>query len=77
MLPRNTLTVCERVIGVSGPDLSDMSSARSLTGPDLLAIVLRLYRQGDPMTLERCLDIVDRLVELDIHDVTALLDEQR
>jgi len=77
MLPRNTLTVCERVIGVSGPDLSDMSSARSLAGPDLLAIVLRLYRQGDPTTLERCLDIVDRLVELDIHDVTALLDEQR
>ncbi len=77
MLPRNTLTVCEQVVEVSGPDLGDMSSARSLAGGDLLAVVLRLYRQGDPRTLERCLNVIDRLVEMEVHEVAGLLDEHR
>jgi hypothetical protein len=39
--------------------------------------VLRLYGQGDPEARRRCLDIIDRLTELNVYGVNDALAEER
>jgi hypothetical protein len=72
-LPASALEVCERAVDRSGRELGDMQTPRSLIGRDLITVVLRLYRQGGPDARRRCLDIIDRLTELNVYGVNDAL----
>jgi hypothetical protein len=76
-LPVSALEACERVVESGGRELGDIRTARAAMGGDLIAVTLRLYRQGDPATRSRCLDIIDRLIELNVHGVDGALVEER
>jgi len=76
-LPTSALEVCERAVVQSERELGDIRTARSLLGLDLIKIVLRLYRQGEPQARRRCLDIIDRLTSLNVYGVSEALSEER
>jgi len=76
-LPASALEVCERAVDRSGGELADIRTARSAVGLDLIAVVLRLYRQGGPDARRRCLDIIDRLTELGVYGVSDALADER
>lgn len=76
-LPASALEACERAVATGGPEIGDIRTARSAMGGDLIAIVLRLYRQGGQQTRARCLDIIDRLTELNVHGIADALSEER
>jgi hypothetical protein len=48
-----------------------------LIGRHLIAIVLRLYRQGDAATRAGCLDIIDRLTDDNAYGIAEALAEER
>lgn len=75
-LPSNTIDICEQAIGSAGANLGDVTTVHYGMGRDLIAIVLRLYRQGGKTLRVRCLDLIDRLTELNAYD-TAALDNER
>jgi hypothetical protein len=76
-MPQSTLRVCALAVDAGGRELGDIASARSIVGGDLTTVVLRLYRQGDEQIRAGCLDIVDRLTEINAHGIdTALADER-
>ncbi len=77
LLPTTTITACERTLDVVADDLGDVTTARSLVARDLIAIVLRLYRQGDPYLRSRCLDLIDRLTETNAYGLADALDTER
>ena len=68
-LPANSITVCERAVEIAGEGIATASS--------LIAVVLRLYRQGDADLRSRCLDIVDRLTEFSVYDLEPALNDER
>ncbi|MGW6694930.1 AAA family ATPase [Rhodococcus sp. NPDC054953] len=76
-LPSETITVCERAVAIAGGDLANIGSARALTGRQLVTVVLRLYRQGNEATRGRCLDLVDRLSELNAYGTAEALEQER
>lgn len=76
-LPASTITVCERAVDIAGADLGDIRTARARVSSDLVTVVLRLYRQGDEDLRARCLDLVDRLTDLNAYDMEQALDEER
>jgi hypothetical protein len=43
----------------------------------LITVVLRLYRQGDATIRKRCLDIIDRLADLNAYGIAAALEAER
>jgi hypothetical protein len=77
LLPTTTITVCERTLDVVADDLGDVTTARSLVARDLIAIVLRLYRQGDPNLRSRCLDLIDRLSGCSAYGLEDALETER
>lgn len=76
-LPATSLDVCERLVETSGTAIGDFRTSSSVMGRDLVALVLRLYRQGTASIRTRCLDIVDRLVEFHVYDMMEAIDEER
>lgn len=76
-LPPSTIEVCEEAVAVGGRDLGDIRTASAIISRDLITVILRLYRQGDPPLRTRCLDLVDRLTELNAYDVYRALDDER
>lgn len=76
-LPPSTLRVCRLAVEAAGPGLGDITSDRSLAAGDLASIVMRLYRQGDESTRKGCLDLIDRLTEVNAHDIDRVLQEER
>ena len=44
-LPVNSITVCERVVGIAGPDLGDMRTSSALMSRSLIAVVLEPSRK--------------------------------
>ncbi|MYA25246.1 MAG: hypothetical protein F4091_07405 [Acidimicrobiales bacterium] len=76
-LPPSSLTVCERTVEINGAELGDIRTSAAVIGRDLVSLVLRLYRQSDAPERARCLDIIDRLVEIDTYDAMQALDEER
>ena len=76
-LPPSSLTVCERTVEINGTELGDIRTSAAVIGRDLVSLVLRLYRQSDAPERARCLDIIDRLVEIDTYDAMQALDEER
>ncbi len=76
-LPASALEACERAVEVGGEELGDITSARAVLSSDLLTVVLRLYRQGDALDRSRCLDVIDRLTDLNVYGVDSVLAEER
>ncbi|MXZ53197.1 MAG: hypothetical protein F4Z34_08445 [Acidimicrobiaceae bacterium] len=76
-MPSNTIDVCERVVGIDGADLADPTKSSALTGRDLIAVVLRLYRHGDHTMRARCLNIIDKLAEFNLYDLEEALQDER
>lgn len=76
-LPASALEACERAVEAGGRELGDIRSARATVGGDLMTVVLRLYRQGDAQMRSRCLDIIDRLTDLNVYGVDRALAEER
>ena len=76
-LPANTIQACERMITLSQKDLTDTTIAHSLTGRDLITVVLRLYKQGGKELRGRCLDIIDQLTELDMYGLEQTIRNER
>lgn len=76
-LPEDSIAVCEKVMAISGDDLGNIVTSRSMSLRNLLAVVLRLYRQGHPGTRARCLDVIDRLTEMNAYGVTDALEAER
>ena len=64
------------MISITKRDLGDVTTVHYGMGRDLIAIVLRLYRQGDKTLRVRCLDLIDRLTELNAYDAQALDNER-
>jgi hypothetical protein len=75
-LPPNTIEICEQALSVTGTDLGDVTTVHYGMGRDMIAIVLRLYRQGDRTLRSRCLDMIDQLTELNAFDTQALDSER-
>ncbi|MGH3319504.1 MAG: NB-ARC domain-containing protein [Streptosporangiaceae bacterium] len=63
LLPEATVNACERAVEVAGANLGDIRTRRAATSDDIVAVVLRLYRQGDEAMRTRCLDVIDQLSE--------------
>lgn len=76
-LPSNSITVCERAVGITGPDLGDIRTSSAAMSRDLITVVLRLYRQGDAHTRSRCLNVVDKLTEFNAYDLDQALNDIR
>jgi hypothetical protein len=76
-LPPSTLLICDRAASIAAKDLGNMSTRGPLIGRHLIAIVLRLYRQGDAATRAGCLDIIDRLTDDNAYGIAEALAEER
>jgi hypothetical protein len=76
-LPGGTLKACELAVDIAGRDLGDLRTARAAVSRDLITVVLRLYRQGDGQVRAQCLDLIDRLTELNAYGVVEALAEER
>jgi hypothetical protein len=76
-LPAGTIDVCERAVAAAGGDMNDIRTARAAVGRDLITIILRLYRQGHDALRSRCLDLIDRLTELNALGVSEALEGER
>ena len=57
--------------------ISGTSEPHAGVGRDLVSLLLRLYRQGDAALRARCLDVIDRMCELNVYDVERALDDSR
>lgn len=73
-LPPSAITACVRAV-----DELKMgsASAQDLVTHDLIAVVLRLYRQSHADGRAQCLDLVDRLTELNVYGVAEALESER
>jgi len=71
------VVACERAIELAGNEIGDIRTARAGMGQSIMRVVLRAYRQGAPELRSRCLDVVDRLSELNAHGVTEALRDER
>ena len=66
VLPTSVITACERALELVGDEIADPTKAATLTGIPMIPVVLRLYRQGTPDIRDRCLDIIDRIMESNV-----------
>ena len=76
-LPAKTINICQRAIDIAGNDLGDITTANFAIGPDVVDIVLRLYRQERTTLRAHCLDIIDQLTDLNAYDIEKKLDQDR
>jgi hypothetical protein len=77
LLPEETIEACERAVQVAGGAMGDISTRHSASSTDVIAVVLRLYRQGDDRLRSRCLDVIDRLTEIGAYGLEDALIEER
>jgi hypothetical protein len=55
---------CERSVALAGTALGDIATKHPImTADDVISVLLRVYRQGDPTTRSRCIDVIDQLSE--------------
>ena len=71
------LRACERSLEIAGSEVGDIRTARSTLGKPILVTVLHVYRQGDGGRRERCLDVIDRLSEIDAYGLAEALNGER
>jgi hypothetical protein len=77
LLPPSTIDACERAVASEGPELGDIRTTRAIGSFHLVAIVLRLYKQGTEDVRRRCLDVIDRLSDMDAYGLEGALDQER
>lgn len=77
LLPLSTIEACERAVNVKGDDLGDLRLDGALISTHLIAITLRLYKQGNAEVRGRCLDVIDRLSDIGAYGLEGSLDRER
>ncbi|WP_284990284.1 hypothetical protein [Arthrobacter sp. efr-133-TYG-120] len=77
LLPPSAIDLCERYLESAGPELGDIRPPGPLVSRNLVAIVLRLYKQGNKSIRGRCLDVIDKLAELGAYGLEGALDQKR
>ena len=77
LLTEAVLVACERAIEIAGGALGDIRTRQAGASADLITVILRLYRQGGPEVRRRCLDAIDKLVEIGAYDVERALASER
>lgn len=75
--PELALQVCERAVGLAGPELGDVRTARSTMGQPVMRVVMAVYRRGNASVRARCLDVIDRLSERDAYGWRDLIEDER
>lgn len=75
--PELALRTCERALEIAGAEVGDIRTARSVLGQPIVVSILRVYRQGDAGRRERCLDVIDRLSEIDAYGLAEALNGER
>jgi hypothetical protein len=71
------LQACERAVELAGAEVGDMRTARSTLAQPVMVSVLRAYRQGDAGQRKRCLDVIDRLSEVNAYGLAEALNGER
>lgn len=77
LLPEATIVACERAIDAATRELGDIRTVRAAMSNRVIAVILRLYRQGDELMRTRCLDLVDKLTEAGAYGLGKALAEER
>ncbi|MEV5694271.1 ATP-binding protein [Micromonospora globbae] len=77
LLPTAALPACERAVETAGRELGDIRTARAAMSNRIINVVLRLYRQGNRCTRERCLDVIDGLVDAGAYGLEQALATER
>ncbi len=77
LLPKASITACERAVEIAGHELGDIRTHHAATSNNIVAVVLRLYRQGDKSMRVRCLDIIDRLSEAGAYGLEEAIATER
>lgn len=76
-LPKGTIEACELAVEVAGELMGDIRTAEAGLGGRLSDVVIRLYRESNDQIRNRCLDIIDTLVEYNVFDIRKRLDQER
>ncbi|MBB2504050.1 hypothetical protein H5411_33530, partial [Amycolatopsis echigonensis] len=76
LLPSTTIIACERAVDHAGVELGDLSRAAAAISRDIVTVVLRLYRQGDAVMRDRCLDVVDKLADVGAYGLPEALQHE-
>ncbi|MFG1774598.1 hypothetical protein ACGFIX_33885 [Nocardia salmonicida] len=77
LLPSTAIRACEQAAEQGGADLGNIRTARAVVSPDIVTVVLRLYRQGDNEMRRRCLDVVDCLSDMGAYGLSDALRRER
>ncbi|RAS57878.1 hypothetical protein C8D87_1201 [Lentzea atacamensis] len=77
LLPEAVLDACDLAIQVAGSGMGDFSTRHAAAGPDMITVVLRLYRQANQEIRARCLDIIDRLSDNSAYGLEDALRTER
>jgi hypothetical protein len=77
VLPPSTIDACEQFVGSEEPELGDNRTTRAIGGSHLVAVILRLYKQGSEDIRRRCLDVIDQLSDMDAYGLEGALDQER
>jgi len=77
LLPAAALPACERAVEIADRELGDIRTARAAMSNHIINVVLRLYRQGDNRTRERCLDVIDGLSAAGAYGLEQALADER
>lgn len=77
LLPLAAVTACEKAVEIVGAELGDIRTTRAAMSSRVINVVLRLYRQGDRDTRERCLDVIDGLSAASAYGLEQALANER
>lgn len=77
VLPPSTIVACERCVDTQDLALGDIRASDAKMSTHIIAIVLRLYKQGNAELRSRCLDVIDRLTEKGAYGLEGALDQER
>ncbi|MFJ2620155.1 AAA family ATPase [Glutamicibacter sp. NPDC087344] len=77
VLPPSTIDACERFVKSEVPEPGGTRVRPAMGGSHLVAVVLRLYKQGSEDIRRRCLNVIDRLSDMDAFGLEGALDQER
>ena len=73
-LPDVTCLICERFLDVVGAEATDISKGSAMDAAIISRLLLRVYSQiRDPMIQTRCLNLMDRMMEVGAYGVDEAL----
>lgn len=75
-MPNAILSAAETFIKTFGTDAADIRAAVSIYSSYIAQLVLRVYKQEtDSSTRQRCLDLIDKMVEAQAHGAGSAIEE--